>query len=68
MGMKDKFQDQSEQWKQQAKQKAEQGKEQVPGRGKKRPGETSPERTRRPEQEESERRAPESPRYSDDVI
>jgi hypothetical protein len=64
MGMKDKFQDQSEQWQQQAKQKAQQGKEQVQHRGKKRPDEDT--ERMRPEHEESERRSPEAPRYADD--
>ncbi|SHI19644.1 hypothetical protein [Streptomyces sp. 3214.6] len=64
MGMKDKFQDQSEQWQQQAKQKAQQAKEQVQQRGKKRPGEES--ERMRPERGESERRSPEAPHHRDD--
>ncbi|MET7456943.1 hypothetical protein ABZT03_34680 [Streptomyces sp. NPDC005574] len=36
MGMKDQFQEKSEQWQRQAKEKAEQGREQAPQRGRRR--------------------------------
>lgn len=53
MGMKDQFQDKSEQWQQQAKQKAQEAKEQAQQRGKQR-GDRDPE-TERLQQEEQDR-------------
>lgn len=55
MGMKDQFQEKSEQFQQQAKQRAQQGKEQIQGRGRRR-DEGMDEQQRQREPRESEER------------
>ncbi|MCX4994201.1 hypothetical protein OG739_16025 [Streptomyces longwoodensis] len=59
MGMKDKFQDRTEQWQDQARQKVDEAKERMPQRGRKSPQDEQAGRSGQPGQSERGRREPE---------